>query len=77
MSHRDQIIAILQQVETWPDEDRKALVQELMRGAKALNAGKRPSFSTALGIARGEGAPPSDEDVKRWMDEYRTQKYGG
>jgi predicted DNA-binding antitoxin AbrB/MazE fold protein len=29
-----------------------------------------------LGMAAGQGPPPDDETVRRWIDEYRMEKYG-
>lgn len=34
------------------------------------------SAASILGIAAGNGSPPDDETVQRWIREHRTEKYG-
>jgi hypothetical protein len=69
---------VLHQVSAWPAEDRIALARDLLgtvSGTQAAQNG-RPSFERALGIGRGEGPPPTDEQVRQWIDEHRIGKYG-
>lgn len=37
---------------------------------------KRDTLSAALGLASTDKPAPSDEDVARWLDERRMEKYG-
>ena len=38
---------------------------------------RRPStLSRARGLLRGPGSPPSDEEVTRWREERRTERFG-
>jgi hypothetical protein len=73
---------ILQAVEQWPSDDQVALAQEILRRASELPASKgrapqRPSFRDLAGLASVPGKePPSDEEVARWLDEHRMEKYG-
>ena len=78
MSGRSQIDTVLKQVRSWPVEDRLALTQELLREihASPLAPPPRNTLSRALGILRGNGPIPSDEDVKRIIEEERLAKYG-
>lgn len=38
---------------------------------------RRPStLSRARGLLRGTGSPPSDEEIARWREERRTERFG-
>ena len=73
---------ILQAVQQWPSDDQVALAQEILRRASELPANEgrtpqRPSFHDLAGLASVPGKePPSDEEVARWLDERRMEKYG-
>lgn len=79
MSRRDDIDNILKQVEGWDKEDRVALAYQILRDMRrqVLPPPPRDTFRAALGIGRGAGAPPTDEQVRQWMDEHRTKKHVG
>ncbi len=71
---------VLRAISAWRPSQRVALARDIL-GTLALPepaAGRsyRPSFDRALGLARGDGPPPSDEDVDRWIEGYRMEKYG-
>ncbi len=78
MSHRQDMDAILKQVENWPQDERAALAYQLLRGSESaeLPPTPRDTLSRALGRGRGKGAPPSDELVRQWIHEHRMAKYG-
>jgi hypothetical protein len=78
MSRRDEINSILKQVGGWSSEDRVALAYQLLRDMrkKALGDPPRHTFGAILGIGRGDGPPPTDEQVEQWIDEHRMKKYG-
>jgi hypothetical protein len=71
---------VLKLVASWPAEDRIALARELLsvRTPVAPDAAARqPSFELAYGMFRVPGKPaPTDDEVRRMIDEHRTQKYG-
>jgi hypothetical protein len=70
---------VLAKVRTWTPEMQRTLIADLMRSLYPL---ARPGgvrgvpVEALLGIAAGEGPPPDDETVKRWIDEHRMEKYG-
>jgi hypothetical protein len=76
MSHRQEINAILKLVAGWPTAEREALAKEIVSSPSALPPPPRDTYRRALGIGRGEGPPPSDEDVRRIIHEHRMAKYG-
>ena len=79
MSHTSDYRQVLELVSAWPAEDRIALARDVLgtlQGPTAPATPRRPTFERALGIARGEGPPPTDEQVEQWIDEYRMNKYG-
>jgi hypothetical protein len=71
---------ILELVANWPAEDRAALAHDLLSlpaRRAASTPQPRPSFALARGLGRVEGTPPpTDEQVRQWIDEYRMSKYG-
>jgi len=78
MKHEQEIQTILKQVTPWPEEDRVALAYEILRNMRRQTREPAPrrTLESALGIAKGNGPPPDDATVKRWIAERRQQKYG-
>ncbi len=37
---------------------------------------KKQTLSQALGLLATSAPPPSEEEVKQWLEEHRTEKYG-
>ena len=70
---------ILQAVSTWPPDEQLALAHAIWAqvGLNFVEEPMAPPDSRSLAglIARGE-TPPSDEEVARWLDEHRMEKYG-
>jgi hypothetical protein len=79
MSHRKEIDSIIEQVEGWPSADRVALAYQILRDMrrKALAPPPRNTFKDALGIGRGQGPAPTDEEVRQIIRNHRMEKYGG
>ncbi len=44
--------------------------------AEARRARRRAAAQRLHGILRGDGPPPTDEDIERMRDEYLMEKYG-
>jgi hypothetical protein len=68
-------------VAAWPEPLRAALVHELINTfvSKADNLPpkrRRDSLSQALGLLNMGQPAPSDEEVKRIIQEHREAKYG-
>lgn len=76
MRHHQQRLTILEQVENWTSKQRADLAEELLAVPPADKPLGRPSFSRAYGIARPDFPPPTDKEVKQWIHEHRTRKYG-
>ena len=78
MSHRDDINTILKQVEVWPSVDRTALAYEILRSTARHQVVPPPrnTAARATGLLRGDGPPPTDEQVEQWIEEERWRKYG-
>jgi hypothetical protein len=74
---------ILQAIRQWPSDDQVALAQQILRRASAYAAPEarepqRPTSRELAGLAAVPGKePPTDEEVARWLDEHRMEKYGG
>jgi hypothetical protein len=78
---------ILKTIATWPVEEQVTLARTILErvaaqsGAPAQGADAQPpersTWEALYGIASSEQQPPSDEQVAQWLDEHRTEKYGG
>jgi hypothetical protein len=72
----EQVLTI---VRSWPAAQRFTLVQEVLTTLAPAESSERFRPST-LDQARGlltAGRPsPSDEEIARWLDERRTERYG-
>ena len=71
---------VLRVVQSWTPAMRAALMQDISNTpAQQVEAPriKRNTLGRALGLAKVPGQPaPSDEEVERWLDERRMEKYG-
>jgi hypothetical protein len=69
---------VLRQVASWPAERRAwlahALVESLERDAR--DSATKPKLKKIIGVARGAGAPPTDEAVRQIINQERMRKYG-
>ena len=79
MSSATEYDHILQLVTSWPADQRRSLAQEILASVQGGTPRRKPPRNTAdraLGLARGQGPPPDDEEVARILDEARMEKYG-
>lgn len=68
---------VLEIVSQWPDARRFTLVQDVLKTLEPEACPrKKQTLSQALGLLATSAPPPSDEEVKQWLEEHRTQKYG-
>jgi hypothetical protein len=69
---------ILRTVAAWPREDQVALARAILHRATTLGAmtPQRPSWRQMVGLAAQGRPAPSDDEVARWLDEHRSEKYG-
>jgi hypothetical protein len=69
---------ILRDIQAWPVEEQMELARAILQRAEELQQGQRPRVpSAALRGLLANGQPaPSDEEVARWLDEARMEKYG-
>ncbi len=75
--------AIVEQIRTWPATRRFALLHDVLRTLSAERTGKedgqsprRSTLAAAIGLGAGGGPPPTDEQVKQWLEERRMEKFG-
>lgn len=59
MSDRTRIDAVLREVKEWPLEERRELAIALIGDTTPLR--DNPSIDDLVGVARGDGPPPSDK----------------
>jgi len=81
MNHTENINyeSILLAVKRWPAARRFALVQDVLRTLAAESEPQPPRERTleqALRLMPPGQPAPTDEEVERWLDERRMEKYG-
>ena len=70
---------ILEIVRRWPPDQRLLLLRDISQTLSSTRKPLRPprnTLSKALGLLSTKADAPSDEEVKRWGDEHRMEKYG-
>jgi len=71
--------AILQAVHTWAPDEQRALAREILRHADEAAAEEPlapPNSASLAGLLSTKQALPTDEEVARWLDERRAERYG-
>ncbi len=54
------------------------LLQDILKSLKTEWIRRTPrqkTLETALGLLARKGPAPTDEEVKKWLEEHRLQKY--
>ncbi|WIG59847.1 MAG: hypothetical protein OJF49_002594 [Ktedonobacterales bacterium] len=72
---------IFEAVSAWPAQDRLSLAYRILQSVTPRESVSASEKSAALQrlrglLARDNTPPPTDEDVARWLDEHREEKYG-
>ena len=67
---------ILAVVRSWPAAQRFALVQGVLGTLVPTEREPRRTLEQARGLLATNQSTPSDNDVARWLDEQRSQRYG-
>ena len=70
---------VLESIRNWKVEWRLALVRDILHGLSDEHRRLRPPAATwhkARGLLRTDRPAPSDEEVRRWLEEHRLEKYG-
>lgn len=70
---------VLKAVRQWPTAQRFNLVQEVLKtlAPQVEKPHRRErTLERALSLVNLNGPPPTDEEVKQWLDEHRMEKYG-
>ena len=74
----DEYQSVLKVVAQWTAEQRaalaRALIESLYRGVGSKRT--KPTADQFVGLLRGKGPPPTDQEVRQLIDEHRTRKYG-
>jgi uncharacterized protein YbgA (DUF1722 family) len=78
MTRREEIDNLVHQIHSWPPEDRVVLATEILHDlhGPTLEPTPRNTLAKARGLLRTDLPPPTDEQVKQWIEEYRVHKYG-
>ncbi len=77
--------AVVEQIRQWPPARRLALVRTVVEMLAAEGCGsqehgaqdrRRSTLTRAIGLLRGDGPPPSDEQIRQLREERRSEKFG-
>lgn len=68
------------ELQGWSSAQRLSLAQLILGSLRTVVdpppvPHSRP-LSELIGSIAGSGPPPTDEEVKQWIDDYRMEKYG-
>jgi len=76
----EELVRIWAQVRSWPVHLQVALARRILDAVDAecpaVPVTRGDPVSALIGLGAGPGNPPSDEQVKQWIDEHRMEKYG-
>jgi hypothetical protein len=68
---------ILEAVRQWPDARRLTLVQDVLKTLEPeARLRQKQTLPQALGLLETSAPPPSDEEIRQWLEDHRTEKYG-
>jgi hypothetical protein len=68
---------LLKIVSNWSEDKQLAFVHDVLKVLESRKERKRePTLQKALGLLATDQPPPTDEEVKQWLDEHRWEKYG-
>lgn len=70
---------VIEQVKTWPADERLALIQDILHTLKPqrdISAPREGTLYKALGLLATAYPAPSDNTVQQWLHERRMEKYG-
>jgi hypothetical protein len=82
-----ELTQVWEQVKNWPVRLQIALARRLLdtidTAEPAVQAPRTGPPATRgrpvaelIGLGAGNGPPPSDEQVRQWIEEHRREKYG-
>lgn len=69
---------ILTIINHWSPAQRLLLLQDILKSLNTEWIRRTPrqkTLETALGLLARKGPAPTDEQVKKWLEEHRLQKY--
>lgn len=77
---------ILQVIQQWPRAEQIELARAILRAAEQARQGgesaapeatqQQDSWMRLIGLLATDQPPPTDEDIERWREERRIEKYG-
>jgi hypothetical protein len=70
---------VLRVIQKWPPARQIELVQEVLSAISlrvALPSKRQKTLDRAFGLLANEKPAPTDEEVKQWLEERRTEKFG-
>ncbi len=79
-----ELAAVWEQVRHWPARLQVSLARRLLDAVDAAGLAEAPGsqmkrgkpVSELVGLGAGSTAAPSDDTVRQWLEEHRTEKYG-
>jgi len=79
-----ELTQVWEQVKNWPARLQIPLARRILDTVDAVESAPAPEppakrgrpVAELIGLGAGSGPPPSDEQVRQWIEEHRTEKYG-
>lgn len=85
LAEADELAEVFSRVKEWSPDLRIALVKRILESLRLAESGLHDtahapprglSAEEARALFQADRPAPDDETIKRWIDEYRTEKYG-
>ena len=67
---------IWRRVKDWPEDLRALLASKILSSQQGESALPRKAIAELVGILSSDSPPPSDEDVRRIVEEERMRRLG-
>lgn len=76
---------ILEAIRDWPVDEQTLLAREILERVREASVAvpikepplAPPNSKGLAGLLATDQPPPTDEEVERWLDEHRMERYSG
>ena len=75
VDERSDYQAVLEKIDGWSRDERLALAYEILQSVASTRE-RRPTLPESLGLLRSDKEPPTDEEVRQWLEERHMERHG-
>jgi hypothetical protein len=74
--HTNELQDVWGRIKDWPEELQVSLASKILSSLQREPAPSRKPLADLMGVLAGNTPLPSDDEVRRILDEERTRKFG-